>query len=148
MPDDDTNRPSMIDQLGALRIDEDGVVHIGRVEVRENGTVMALRDAIVTIEPSLKDDVDHFIEQAYGLRRRYLTAIVSDPIDTCQDLDIETGSLKPETISGLAKGILDELKEQRERRFSWQQLAAGAVLSAFLGAFFGWLVTFLSMRGE
>ena len=143
MPEDDDNDKLLIHQMGVLSIDEAGTVRIGSVVVRDNGTVMSLRDAIVDIEPSLKSHIDHFIEQAYGLRRRYLKAIEADPEGACPDLEVETGSLKPATISALAKGILGELREQHERRFSWWQLVAGAGLSALLA----WLVTFLSMRG-
>lgn len=110
-------------------------------EVMPHVAVVTLRDYIVAAEPSLKEPIDHYIEQIKELSYHYLRAIESDLEDTCRDLDIQTGGIKPVTLSSLAKGVHDDRKAAEDRRFSSNQMIAGVVLSAFLA----WLVTFLAV---
>ena len=138
--DQDDSRNTLIHQLGTLKVYDTG-------EVTADGPVNTLRAYIVAINPTLKDSIDHYIGQIKGLSYDYLRAIESDPEDSCRELEIRTGNIKPVTLSALAKLVHDERKATEERRFSSNQLIAGVVLSAVLSAFLAWLVTFLAVGG-
>ena len=125
MTSDDDPRKSLINQLRLIEV---------KATAKETaaGPVMAMRAYIVAIDPTLEDSITLYMDQIKGRSYEHLLAI-------------ESGNIKPVTLSALAKGVHDERKVAEERRFSWKQLLVIAGLSAVLSAFLAWLVTFLTV---
>ena len=67
------------------------------------GTVTALREYMVAVEPNLKFDIDRFVEQTEGQSDHVLRVIISDKGVSCGDLKIETGILSSDQIVALTK---------------------------------------------
>ena len=101
------------------------------------GTVTALREYMVAVEPNLKFDIDRFVEQTKGQSDHVLRVIVSDKGVSCGDLGIETGILSSDQIVALTKGFLDERQREKEKRFGRQTI----VLTVVLTAIATWIVT-------
>ena len=69
------------------------------------GTVTALREYMVAVEPNLKFDIDRFVEQTEGQSDHVLRVIISDKGVSCGDLKIETGMLSSDQIVALTQGL-------------------------------------------
>ena len=101
------------------------------------GTVTALREYMVAVEPNLKFDIDRFVEQTEGQSDHLLRVIISDKGVSCGDLKIETGILSSDQIEALAKGFLEDRLRKKEKGFSREQI----VLTVILTAIATWVLT-------
>ena len=101
------------------------------------GTVTALREYMVAVEPNLKFDIDRFVEQTEGQSDHVLRVIISDKGVSCGDLKIETGILSSDQIVALTKGFLEDRLRKKEKGFSREQI----VLTVILTAIATWVLT-------
>ena len=108
--------------------------------ITATGTVTALREYMVAVEPNLKFDIDRFVEQTEGQSDHVLRVIVSDKGVSCGDLKIETGILSSDQIVALTKGFLEDSQREKEKGFSRETI----VLTVILTAVATWLVTVAS----
>ena len=101
------------------------------------GTVTALREYMVAVEPNLKFDIDRFVEQTEGQSDHVLRVIISDLGVSCGDLKIETGILSSDQIVALTKGFLEDSQREKEKGFSREQI----ILTVILTAIATWFLT-------
>ena len=101
------------------------------------GTVTALREYMVAVEPNLKFDIDRFVEQTEGQSDHVLRVIISDKGVSCGNLKIETGILSSDQIVALTKGFLEDRLRKKEKGFSREQI----VLTVILTAIATWIAT-------
>ncbi len=101
------------------------------------GTVTALREYMVAVEPNMKFDIDRFVEQTEGQSDHVLRVIISDKGVSCAEFEIETGILSSDQIEALAKGFLEDRLRKKEKGFSREQI----VLTVILTTIATWLLT-------
>ncbi len=101
------------------------------------GTVTALREYMVAVEPNLKFDIDRFVKQTEGQSDHVLRVIISDKGVSCGDLKIETGILSSDQIVALTQGFLEDRLRAKDKGFSREQI----VLTVILTAIATWLLT-------
>ena len=142
-PEPEAPPKTLAEQVGFLKVEETGeetaAGRVGRLSsmIHDHGTVMALREYMVTVEPNLKFDVDRFVEQTEGQSDHVLRVIISDKGVSCAEFEIETGILSSDQIEALAKGFLEDRLREQEKGLSRQQI----VLTVILTAVATWLVT-------
>ncbi len=101
------------------------------------GTVTALREYMVAVEPNMKFDIDRFVEQTEGQSDHVLRVIISDKGVSCGELKIDTGILSSDQIEALAKGFLEDRLRKKEKGFSREQI----VLTVIVTVIATWLLT-------
>ena len=105
--------------------------------------VASIRDAVLSLQPSLQDDLDHLIEQLKELSDDYLRAVWSDPESMCEELGVVRGKVSVKTVEAIARGALDDRHRDDDRGTQWWVVG----VTAFLGVV-GMLIVYAVTGGK
>ena len=86
------------------------------------GTLDALREATLKVDPTFKDDYDRCEKKLKKLSSRHLVFMEADPENACEEFEITPGQVNMKTIVQAAKFI-------RERRFRYWTMGLMALFS-------------------